>query len=217
MDKCVFCEIIAGRATASVIYRDDSCIAFMDIMPVNTGHLLVVPIKHATSLADLEELLAAAYSQWHNVSPPRCENLGLELKVSVFSWQTVKSLVKRCFTFICTSCRVLPATGSAIVSRHTMDINRRGRNSTRTRARSRAKSSRPNIQLEPTAAKRLSARSHMLTAPLSQVVALPQTCSDVEHSTFFLVNARLDLKGRSGSESTSIVAWPTRLLPSTKA
>jgi diadenosine tetraphosphate (Ap4A) HIT family hydrolase len=54
MDKCVFCEIIAGHAPASVVYRDDSCIAFMDIMPVNAGHLLVVPLKHATNLADLE-------------------------------------------------------------------------------------------------------------------------------------------------------------------
>jgi diadenosine tetraphosphate (Ap4A) HIT family hydrolase len=55
MDNCAFCEIIAGRGAASIVYRDDSCIAFMDIMPVNPGHLLVVPIKHARSLADLEE------------------------------------------------------------------------------------------------------------------------------------------------------------------
>jgi histidine triad (HIT) family protein len=54
MEACVFCEIVAGRAPASVVYRDDLCIAFMDITPVNSGHLLVVPIKHATYLADLD-------------------------------------------------------------------------------------------------------------------------------------------------------------------
>ena len=54
MQECVFCEIIAGRAPASMIYQDDSCIAFMDIMPVNAGHLLVLPIKHATCLANLD-------------------------------------------------------------------------------------------------------------------------------------------------------------------
>lgn len=54
MEECVFCEIVAGRAPASVVYRDDACIAFMDITPINAGHLLIVPIKHATYLADLD-------------------------------------------------------------------------------------------------------------------------------------------------------------------
>lgn len=39
---CVFCEIVAGRAEASVLYRDAECIAVMDICPVNPGHLLVL-------------------------------------------------------------------------------------------------------------------------------------------------------------------------------
>jgi len=54
MSDCVFCEIIAGRAPASIVHRDETCIAFMDIKPVNAGHLLVVPIAHATYLADLD-------------------------------------------------------------------------------------------------------------------------------------------------------------------
>ena len=54
MEECVFCDIVAGRLPASVLYRDDLCIAFMDITPVNAGHLLIVPIKHAKCLADLD-------------------------------------------------------------------------------------------------------------------------------------------------------------------
>lgn len=50
---CIFCEIVAGRAPASVVYRDDRCVAFMDLNPVTPGHLLVVPLVHATALADL--------------------------------------------------------------------------------------------------------------------------------------------------------------------
>ena len=53
MQACVFCEIVAGRSPASVVYRDESCIAFMDICPINAGHLLVIPIEHATYLSDL--------------------------------------------------------------------------------------------------------------------------------------------------------------------
>jgi histidine triad (HIT) family protein len=54
MTDCVFCEIVAGRAPASIVHRDEACIAFMDIKPVNAGHLLVVPVTHATYLADLD-------------------------------------------------------------------------------------------------------------------------------------------------------------------
>ncbi len=53
---CVFCEIIAGRAEASFVYRDEQVAAFMDIhQPPRLGHLLVVPVGHAAHLADLDE------------------------------------------------------------------------------------------------------------------------------------------------------------------
>jgi histidine triad (HIT) family protein len=60
MEACVFCDIIAGRSQASVVYRDDYCIAMMDICPVNAGHLLVIPVKHAAHLADLESRIGGA-------------------------------------------------------------------------------------------------------------------------------------------------------------
>lgn len=52
---CIFCKLLAGESEASFVYRDDSCAAFMDIQPVNPGHLLVVPNRHAPYLADLAE------------------------------------------------------------------------------------------------------------------------------------------------------------------
>lgn len=50
---CVFCDILEGRAEASFVYRDERCAVFMDIQPVNPGHVLVVPSTHA---ADLDEV-----------------------------------------------------------------------------------------------------------------------------------------------------------------
>jgi len=55
---CVFCRIIAGQEPASLVHRDEFCIAFMDRQPVNPGHLLIVPLAHASALADLEALSA---------------------------------------------------------------------------------------------------------------------------------------------------------------
>jgi histidine triad (HIT) family protein len=57
--SCAFCAIVAGREPASVVYSDDAIVAFMDIHPLNAGHLLVVPRAHAESLAKLDERLGA--------------------------------------------------------------------------------------------------------------------------------------------------------------
>lgn len=59
MSDCVFCRILDGGLPGSFVYRDDRCAAFMDIQPVNPGHLLVIPIKHAAHLADIDTEAAA--------------------------------------------------------------------------------------------------------------------------------------------------------------
>lgn len=55
----IFAEIIAGRSPASVVYRDAQVVAFMDIQPINEGHVLVVPVQPARFLAELDEAVAA--------------------------------------------------------------------------------------------------------------------------------------------------------------
>ncbi|HZT58193.1 MAG TPA: HIT family protein [Pyrinomonadaceae bacterium] len=52
--NCIFCKILAGESEVSLVYRDETCAAFMDVQPVNPGHLLVMPVRHAAYLADLE-------------------------------------------------------------------------------------------------------------------------------------------------------------------
>jgi diadenosine tetraphosphate (Ap4A) HIT family hydrolase len=52
---CVFCRIVAGTAPGSVVHEDDDLLAFCDLNPVNPGHLLVIPKRHSTGLADLPE------------------------------------------------------------------------------------------------------------------------------------------------------------------
>jgi histidine triad (HIT) family protein len=56
---CVFCGIVEGTEPASVIYEDAALLAFLDIRPINSGHLLVIPKPHAAFLADLDELTGA--------------------------------------------------------------------------------------------------------------------------------------------------------------
>jgi diadenosine tetraphosphate (Ap4A) HIT family hydrolase len=51
---CIFCAIVAGAAPASVIHDDAATLAFLDINPVTPGHLLVIPKRHASTLANLD-------------------------------------------------------------------------------------------------------------------------------------------------------------------
>ena len=53
MTNCIFCDIISGKANASTVYEDKVCVAFMDIEPITTGHVLVTPREHATNLSEL--------------------------------------------------------------------------------------------------------------------------------------------------------------------
>ena len=52
--SCVFCDIVAGHAPASILFQDERTIAFLDHRPVTPGHMLVVPRRHAAFLADLD-------------------------------------------------------------------------------------------------------------------------------------------------------------------
>ena len=46
MDDCLFCKIAKGEIPCSKLYEDDKILVFLDIMPVNKGHALVIPKEH---------------------------------------------------------------------------------------------------------------------------------------------------------------------------
>ncbi|UCG87232.1 MAG: HIT family protein [Gemmatimonadota bacterium] len=51
MSDCVFCDIATGRSPASIVYQDETALAFMDIYPIHPGHTLVIPRVHIQDLA----------------------------------------------------------------------------------------------------------------------------------------------------------------------
>lgn len=86
MSDCIFCEIVAGCAPASIVFQDDRCCAFMDIQPVNPGHVLIVPVAHVAFLDDLDEetgaylfTVAQRLSRALRRSGVRCEGVNLFL------------------------------------------------------------------------------------------------------------------------------------------
>lgn len=51
--ECIFCKIVKGEIPASIVYNDSQFVAFLDIKPVNLGHVLLVPKKHSQDLFDM--------------------------------------------------------------------------------------------------------------------------------------------------------------------
>ena len=58
MDNCIFCRIVKGEIPAAKIYEDDLVFAFLDIAPINFGHVLVIPKEHHESSSTIPEATA---------------------------------------------------------------------------------------------------------------------------------------------------------------
>jgi len=55
MIDCIFCKIIKGEIPSSKVYEDDKFLAFLDIMPLNKGHTLIIPKEHYETILDIPQ------------------------------------------------------------------------------------------------------------------------------------------------------------------
>ena len=79
MDSCIFCKIIAGEIPSVKIYEDDLVYAFMDIAPINKGHVLVIPKEHVLESARaITAEHAALIGHIYQVIAKLADELGLE-------------------------------------------------------------------------------------------------------------------------------------------
>ncbi len=59
MSECIFCQIVAGKSEADVVYADESVIAFHNIEPQTPVHIVLVPREHVPSI----EALSASHTE----------------------------------------------------------------------------------------------------------------------------------------------------------
>jgi histidine triad (HIT) family protein len=52
---CIFCQIIKNEIPSHKIMESDLCLSFLDIAPVNPGHLLVIPKDHYINMEEIPE------------------------------------------------------------------------------------------------------------------------------------------------------------------
>ncbi|WP_147819907.1 HIT family protein [Salidesulfovibrio onnuriiensis] len=60
-EECIFCKIIAGEIPCAKIYESETCLAFLDIAPVNKGHALVLPKEHHATIWELPSRLGEGF------------------------------------------------------------------------------------------------------------------------------------------------------------
>jgi len=54
-EKTIFDKIMSGEIPASKVYEDDEFLAFLDIMPFEKGHTLVIPKTRYSTIFDMPE------------------------------------------------------------------------------------------------------------------------------------------------------------------
>lgn len=60
---CIFCKIVAGDIPCFKLFEDNHTLAFMDINPANSGHVLAIPKEHWDDVYVVPDSLIAATMQ----------------------------------------------------------------------------------------------------------------------------------------------------------
>jgi histidine triad (HIT) family protein len=57
MENCIFCKIVKKEIPSYQVWEDGKFFAFLDLNPVNDGHVLIIPKEHQEYVFGLEEPL----------------------------------------------------------------------------------------------------------------------------------------------------------------
>lgn len=94
--SCTFCRIVSGQQSGSIVYEDERVVAFLDVMPINTGHTLIVPRAHVPFLSEVEPedgarmfIVAQKVGRALRASKLRCDAVNLILNDGAEAGQRV--------------------------------------------------------------------------------------------------------------------------------
>ena len=54
MSSCIFCDMVEGKLSCHMIYKDDDCIVILDKYPIDIGHSLIITKKPYEKLTDMD-------------------------------------------------------------------------------------------------------------------------------------------------------------------
>lgn len=79
---CIFCAIAAKTIPSEIVYEDESFLAFLDINPVNEGHVLLIPKEHFPKLVETpDEVIREIFVRAKQLMPAVQEATGANFVV----------------------------------------------------------------------------------------------------------------------------------------
>ena len=54
-NNCIFCKIIKGEIPCNKVFENKNFLVFLDIKPVNHGHILIIPKKHVVWMQEADD------------------------------------------------------------------------------------------------------------------------------------------------------------------
>jgi histidine triad (HIT) family protein len=103
--KCVFCDIVRGKAKSYKIYEDELSMCFLDIHPYTKGHCLVISKRHVP--------------WWHELTEE--ENASLFKVAKIVSNKMMKTF-KPDFIFLYARGRRIPHTHLFLIPTYSGDV-----------------------------------------------------------------------------------------------
>ncbi len=85
-NRCIFCKILSGEVSSHKIWENTLFLAFLDIHPINHGHLLLIPKKHIDNVFDIDnktylEMFKAAQMLAHKLQKAmKSKRIGLAIE-----------------------------------------------------------------------------------------------------------------------------------------
>ncbi len=55
MADCIFCKIVGRKIPAHIVKENENVLVFLDVNPMNPGHLLIIPKAHIENVFDLPD------------------------------------------------------------------------------------------------------------------------------------------------------------------
>ncbi|MFQ5707309.1 MAG: histidine triad nucleotide-binding protein [bacterium] len=80
MANCIFCNIVARKVPANILYDDDHVVAFKDLNPQAPVHVLIVPKEHIATVNDLDANDHSKMGKLVHVAKLLAEKLGIAQK-----------------------------------------------------------------------------------------------------------------------------------------
>ena len=77
MEDCIFCKIVNKQIPATVVYEDDTVLAFKDINPVAPVHVVIVPKEHIPDVKALNTQNAGVVGDIHLAAAKIAEKFGI--------------------------------------------------------------------------------------------------------------------------------------------